>query len=121
MDRESDVAFSTKLAGKLLTIISLALVGMVVAGSGKPDGSPAPAPISISILEGPGLDFLPAHEAYLPAQGKSSLPVADARHPFIRSRTSVADPDACLDCHDDDSMTMERDGREISLNVSPEA
>ncbi len=33
----------------------------------------------------------------------------------------MADLDACLDCHDDDSMTMERDGREVSLNVSPEA
>ena len=34
---------------------------------------------------------------------------------------SLAEPDDCLICHDDDAMTMEKDGREISLYVDPAA
>ncbi len=44
--------------------------------------------------------------------------------PALRGAASpvvvAGDPDACFDCHDDDGMTMERGGREVSLYVSPE-
>lgn len=41
-----------------------------------------------------------------------------AAHPTV---LRTADPDDCFMCHDDDALTMEKDGREISLYVDPEA
>ena len=41
--------------------------------------------------------------------------------PPERRALETPDPDDCFICHDDDSMTMERNGREISIYVSPDA
>jgi formate dehydrogenase gamma subunit len=50
---------------------------------------------------------LAAHETVWPAQAPA--------HRF------AADPDDCFMCHDDESLTMERGGREVSLYVDPSA
>ncbi len=64
------------------------------------------------------LQFLPAHiPSEWPARTRNS-----AAHG--KSSTAVAyptaDPDDCLVCHDDESLTMLRNGKEVSLYVSPD-
>jgi cytochrome b subunit of formate dehydrogenase len=47
--------------------------------------------------------------------------VAEVGRPLTNEGPGARDIEECFDCHDDESFTMERDGREISLHVDPSA
>jgi len=54
------------------------------------------------------------------AEGEPA-PAASTPRPVIRPGALLqARADECLDCHDDDSFTMERDGKEVSIHVGTE-
>lgn len=73
-------------------------------------------------------DFLVVHTRSLPsvtALLEEPATLVDTQVPDVSSggyknRRRGSDPDDCFMCHDDESLTMERDGREILLYVNPQ-
>ncbi|MDX1740186.1 MAG: cytochrome c3 family protein, partial [Rhodothermales bacterium] len=94
---------------RLLTVSALLATALLLAAATFEGQGPRPP---VPQLE--DIQPVPVHEV----AGTAARVTTAGPSPV--SVPSLPEPDDCFVCHDDDTMTMERDGREISLYVSPD-